>query len=237
MKILTGTNKDDILTTDNSHGNNIFTYVYGYSGDDIIKGYGTLNGGSGDDVIVGGGILNGGTGNDIIKGYGLLFGGNGNDIITGYGALNGGNGNDIIRETGPVSRIDGGNGNDEIYINGHETYSTNNITGGQGKDVFHFEYSGEQNNVITDFTKGVDKISLDSNVFSSLNEHGDIHNNIETVSRLSGFMSVGEDTHLIYDDYTGSIYYDVDGAYTYNAVEILGVDTGLSITASDFIIV
>ncbi len=98
----------------------------------------TLTGGAGNDMLWGGGgndTLLGGTGADT------LYGGTGNDTLLGGAGddiLFGDSGNDILR---------GGAGYDRL-------------TGGAGADIFYFEVADKTTDVITDFTRGADKIDL-----------------------------------------------------------------------------
>ncbi|HYF43324.1 MAG TPA: putative Ig domain-containing protein, partial [Ramlibacter sp.] len=76
-----------------------------------------------------------------------LFGGEGNDQLFGLGGtdlLFGGTGNDVL---------DGGAGND-------------GLTGGAGNDIFRFQ-AGFARDVVADFSRGSDKIQIDSALFAS----------------------------------------------------------------------
>jgi parallel beta-helix repeat protein len=106
----------------------------------------TLNGNAGDDTI------NGNGGNDVLNGNAgadKIFGGAGNDTI------NAGDGDDTITGDDGNDVLNGGAGNDRIITNS----GVDTLTGGDGADLFVFDHVG---GVISDFTNGVDRISLSS---------------------------------------------------------------------------
>ncbi len=135
---------------------------------------GKLDGGAGDDTLVGRGgkdklfgrdgddVLRGKGGNDVLKGHAdddrlagsggrdKLFGGSGDDVLKGGGShdkLAGGSGNDKLYGGGGKDKIEGGSG---------ENY----LIGGGGADEFIFKTGI---NIITDFGRGNDQISLKKN--------------------------------------------------------------------------
>jgi Ca2+-binding RTX toxin-like protein len=133
-----------------------YDLIAGESGNDRIDTAGGddfVDGGGGDDVLYGGG------GNDIIFGGGdspfhddpqgndKLYGGSGDDWLVGY------KGNDLIVGGAGVDWLVGGDGSDRL-------------TGNDGADLFIFSGSAlgttrtGEHDVVTDFTKGVDKLDL-----------------------------------------------------------------------------
>ncbi len=102
--------------------------------------------------------ISAGTGNDSIfanVGNDTLSGGAGKDIL--YGEA----GNDVIKGDAGDDSINGGTGNDTL-------------TGGDGKDVFIFGTNSD-NDVITDYTPGQDKIKLiDGGITSSSIKGSDV---------------------------------------------------------------
>jgi Ca2+-binding RTX toxin-like protein len=121
---------------------------------------------------IGGNVIHGGNGNDSIQGnggYDTLYGDNGDDSITAFGTWNtggatmyGGAGND---------RLTGGEGDDYMYGgSGNDTLEgragVNTLEGGSGHDTFEFQKNldqagpAENYNVITDFDKSEDTLSL-----------------------------------------------------------------------------
>ena len=170
---LKGSSENDTLvggtSADSLSGGRGNDYLNGGRGDDSILGgagadtligsYGAdyMNGGYGDDSILGGAgadTLIGSYGADYINGgYGddSILGGAGADTLIGsYGAdyLSGGAGDDSLR---------GGNGMDTLYGGtGNDT-----LTGGKHRDVFVYSKS-TGNDIITDYTAGIDKIKISS---------------------------------------------------------------------------
>ena len=132
---LRGSRFSDVLI-----GNNTVNSLWGDSGDD------TLNGGGGDDYLYGehdADILDGGAGRD------RLYGGNGAD------RLNGGDGTDHLFGGSGADHLHGGN--DADTLNGGA--GKNILTGGAGADIFIFT-AGNDQNIITDFQDGVDRIQM-----------------------------------------------------------------------------
>lgn len=85
--------------------------MYGFGGDDQIKGSDTLtniiDGGSGNDRVIGGNVSD------------ILLGGDGNDTLIGNGGndnLTGGTGNDVLYGGAGADVVRGNQGNDEYQI-------------------------------------------------------------------------------------------------------------------------
>jgi Ca2+-binding RTX toxin-like protein len=114
----------------------------------------------------------------------------GDDEITGY------LGGDRLNGLGGNDRLDGREGNDTLNGgNGNDT-----LTGGAGADRFVFDTApnaATNQDTITDFQPGVDTIVLSASVFAGLGAPG---------SRIT--LS----DHLLYDQTTGVLAYDADGA-------------------------
>ncbi|MDJ0821751.1 MAG: M10 family metallopeptidase [Paracoccaceae bacterium] len=166
---LIGGNNNDVVNGGNGrdlanlgNGNDVYndTSQSGTLGQDTVNGGNgndTINGGGGNDRFNGGNsndILRGGDGNDSLNGNqnnDRIFGGNGNDLANGglgNDTLFGGNGNDSLNGNQGNDRLSGGNGNDQM-------------TGGVGVDTFVFEGTSFDDDVITDFTPGVDQLEID----------------------------------------------------------------------------
>lgn len=139
-------------------------HLAGTSGDDVLHGAlggDTIDGMAGNDIIQGGG------GNDLIdggSGQNTIYGDGGHDRLAAAGSSGnrffGGNDSDVIVGGSGDDRIEGGGGGDWL-------------TGGAGADTFVYRFSGDSagysmrsdgkkvlNDVITDFTSGIDKIDL-----------------------------------------------------------------------------
>ena len=132
-------------------------------GNDTLDGGGgadTLWGNAGDDLIDGGAnafidILYGGSGNDTLLGGGgldTLYGGANDDSLNGgtnNDVLYGDWGNDTLIGGGGLDTLNGGTGDDVL-------------SGGANPDTFVFDRLNSGDDVITDFTNGLDKIDLQS---------------------------------------------------------------------------
>jgi len=130
----------------------------GRGGDDALTGDAggdLMFGGAGDDDMRGGAdadFLFGQSGDDFLYGDEApdsLFGGKGDDLLDGgifSDALRGGAGDDQLFGGGGFDRLDGGRGDDEL-------------TGGAASDTFVMRRRGDDD-VITDFQNGMDKIDL-----------------------------------------------------------------------------
>ncbi|MFK7753713.1 MAG: M10 family metallopeptidase [Sedimentitalea sp.] len=166
--LISGNEADNRLT-----GNAGNDRMNGLAGDDTLLGQSgadVLNGNAGDDTLDGGAgrdVLRGGGQNDtLIAGgdFDRLFGAAGNDKLvagTGNDVLFGGAGQDKLNGQAGNDTMNGGAGND-LLIGGA---GRDIMTGGAGRDTFQFLAAsdspiGAQNDIITDFTSGQDRIDL-----------------------------------------------------------------------------
>lgn len=181
---ISGGNGDDYIS--GNQGNDI---IGGGSGNDILKG-GKGNdkiwGGDGDDLVVGNSgddlltgnsgndLMYGGSGNDDMRGgtgNDVMYGGSGNDKVNGKDGddiLFGGSGNDFVKGDQGDDIMKGDSGND-LLIGG---LGSDTMSGGKGNDLFIFnsleESSINSSDLITDFTKGNDKIDFSNLGFASV---------------------------------------------------------------------
>lgn len=161
-------------------------------------------------------------GDDKIGGWGN----DGNNILVGNRASNtlvGGAGDDTI---------DGGAGNDRI----HGGIGNDTLTGGTGSDLFVFDTRLDSvTNVdkITDFTVGEDKIGLDvGSPFIKFRTQAELLDSQFTDDSPEARKAV-----IIYDSETGHLSYDTDGIGTNVAVHFATLDTGLNLSADDFVLI
>ncbi|MEF8735243.1 MAG: calcium-binding protein [Candidatus Accumulibacter necessarius] len=140
----------------------------------------------------------------------------GDDEITGY------LGSESLSGLAGDDTIAGGAGNDTL--SGGD--GTDRLTGGLGIDRFVFDTADALvHDLITDFVSGVDRIALKGSVFTGLGAVGD---------------TVGLSDHLTYDNGTGNLAYDKDGAGVGNPAVIfavLGEVTHPATLGLDFLIV
>lgn len=221
--------------------------IDGGDGNDIIKGEWSddlLRGGAGDDLILGGDgrdsiiagdgddLVFGEGGRDIINGgFGAdrLYGAADNDLILGEGGddeIYGGAGDDTLNGGSDDDLIEGGDGNDTI-----EGGSGNDIlTGGAGDDLFIFNLFGEADaDFISDFQAG-DKIGLDLAWFAGILESGAL----DPGAFRYGTQAQDADDRILYQSYTGKIFYDPDGAGGVDAVLFAQVEAGTALNAYSF---
>jgi 2',3'-cyclic-nucleotide 2'-phosphodiesterase (5'-nucleotidase family) len=154
-----------------------------------------------------------GTGNDLnnrIEGTELsntLRGAGGDDNLFGYA------GNDLLA---------GGTGSNRYY-------------GGEGEDTFRFDALVSRDNVnrIYDFATDEDRIELDLQIFTALGETGPV---AVSAFRL-GASAVTSTQHLLYDQASGKLFYDADGAGGEKAAGIGQLSAGTALTADDIWVV
>jgi Ca2+-binding RTX toxin-like protein len=151
------------------------------------------------------------TGNELAN---ELWGTNGVNILTG------GAGNDALIGFGGNDTLAGGDGND--YLDG-----------GAGQDNFVFDTALGAGNVdiVAGFVSGTDKFVLDDAIFSGLGL-GSLPASVFHV----GPVATDEDQRIIYDQASGSLYYDADGSGGGAAILFASVSPGTTIIASDFIV-
>lgn len=184
----------------------------------------TLTGTTGNNTLVGG------LGNDTLNGdlgFDSLDGGDGNDSLAG--GLNadtvvGGAGNDFVGGGQGTDSLLGGDGDDTL-VGG---LGTDRLLGGPGADRFVFKHAldGVVNiDTFADLEIGVDVVELSAGIFTA----------------LSGSLGqlVGTSANLIYNNSTGVLAYDSDGAGAGAALPfaIVGLGPHPSSLGSDFLIV
>lgn len=176
----------------------------GFAGNDTVSGNNgndQLYGWSGNDFLDGGAgfdTLNGADGNDE------LLGGLNGDVI--YGGV----GDDLLRGGNGLDSLDGGVGNDVLV----GALGTDTLTGGQGNDTFRFSSAldGRINiDTITDYQIGTDQIQLSASIF--------------TIFANQVGQSVGLNQYLTYNQGTGALSYDADGAGGNPALQFATIGT------------
>ncbi len=199
---------------------------------DTLSGIEQVVGGNLGDTLTGdlnANLLMGLLGNDTLmgnEGFDTLDGGDGNDLLAGGNnadSLLGGLGNDTLGGGKGVDTLDGGEGND--LLNG--TLGADLLTGGNGADTFFFNsiLGGGNIDTITDFVSGVDVVQLSAAIFGAFN------------TQIG--QAIGTSANLSYDDATGVLAYDADGAggNAPLAFAILGTSLHPALGLSDFLVV
>jgi Ca2+-binding RTX toxin-like protein len=145
----------------------------------------------------------------------------GNDQITGY------LGNELLQGLAGNDSINGGAGNDTI----DGGLGADLLTGGTGADRFVFNTADALINgdTITDFTSGTDKIALSKSIF-------DLAGDVGTSTNMAGLGGNGSGV-FAYNNSTGELSYDNDGAGANTAVTVAILGNHPATLANDFIIV
>lgn len=169
-------------------------------------------------------------GNDTLKGTGkpdTIDGLKGNDSITG------GNGSDSLMGSAGKDTLLGGGGRDTLSGgNGKDS-----LDGGAGRDFFLFNTKPASGNVdkIAGFKVADDTIQLEKDVFTKAGPLGTLKD-AAFASNTTGKAEDNKD-RLIYEEDTGKLIYDANGAKNGGAVQIALLDKHLSLTHLDFVIV
>lgn len=128
--------------------------------------------------------------------------------------------NTVIGNNG-ANVINGRGGSDTLYGLG-------------GSDVFEFTSALGAGNVdrIADFASGTDTIALDDAVFTAL-----ATGQLGAGAFATGTQAADADDRIIYDSDTGALYYDADGNGSGAAVQFATLSAGLTLSASDFVVI
>ncbi|TCN29151.1 M10 family metallopeptidase C-terminal domain-containing protein, partial [Sinorhizobium americanum] len=157
-----------------------------------------------------------------VKNFEIINGSANDDVIRGDAAantLNGGGADDVLDGRSGVDRLNGGAGDDWL-------------TGGAGNDLFVFDRSGRdgEGDVITDFTRGQDKLLLDKSDYGIA--AGDA-----TVTLVVGADPVATSTKgtFLFESDNGRLWFDADGKGTEADLELVAILKGVTtLSTSDF---
>ena len=221
--------------------------LYGEDGNDYLDGGAgadLLIGGMGDDTYVtdsfGDAVtesLNGGT-DTVLASISTTLGDNLENLTLGDFAINGiGNSLDnTLTGNKSTNYLSGSYGNDVINSAGNDDtlvggFGNDSLTGGWGKDKFVFNFSNEGSDAITDFSVADDVIQVSKAGFSNKFR-------ADSVIRSSQFH-IGAAAHdrtdrFIYNQSTGSLYFDADGNRgKFAQVQIAQLSSGLGLSRQD----
>ncbi len=246
-------------------GNEGVNLLEGFGGDDTLYGLGgddVLDGGTGADQLVGGTgndwyfvdnasdavFENVGEGSDrVLTRVSFALSASAEiellSALDQSGAtaidLRGSNsGQSIIGNEG-ANRIDGLAGNDTLYgLGGADILDGglgfDYLVGGTGADTFAFSTAlgGDNFDRITDFVSGTDRIQLSQSIFAALGLGG-----IAAGQFVAGTAALDADDRILYDQASGTIWYDADGNGGGAAVAFAQLNAGTTLVASDFIVV
>ncbi len=166
-------------------------------------------------------VVYGKAGNDMIDGgqdNDILFGGSGDD------QLSGGQGTDTLYGGSGRDTVSGGQGND-VLVGG---FGSDTLSGGQGADRFVYLDVCDTNDVITDFTRGEDKIDL-----SHLAAAGLEHDFLGPVNAT--WFAAGQDLIWYHEGGNTIVLGNTDGNFN-NAEFMVTLSGTLSLNGTDFIL-
>ena len=241
---LTGSKFADTLT-----GNAAANVLTGNEGNDTLNGLAaadTLMGVGGNDILDGGAgndILNGGAGTDtatyatataavtvsLMTTLAQATGGSGSDTLSLIENLIGSNFADHLTGGTGKNSLVGGAGNDSLDGGtGNDT-----LIGGAGLDGFIFNSTPNNStnwDTISDFSVPDDTILLSQAIFGAAGGVGALSSSAFRVGTAAG----DADDRIIYDQASGKIYYDADGAGAGAKVFFAQVTAGTVLTNADF---
>jgi Ca2+-binding RTX toxin-like protein len=164
-----------------------------------------------------------GTLNFTVNNFENVTGAAQNDIITGNSAsniLSGGAGNDFLAGDSGNDTLIGGSGADIL-------------TGGVGNDRFTFSNPTGGLDIITDFASAPDTIAVSASGFGGGLTLG-------TLSSLKFFVGASATTatqRFIYNNFTGGLFFDVDGNGGAAQQQIASLTSAPIVTSSDLLVI
>lgn len=219
------------------NGNDV---ILGGDGNDFIDGrFGldVMDGGAGIDTMdvswfAGAYIWNMVTGITNFSAAGE-FAFNFENALTGSGADNvtGTAGNNVIRTNDGNDTINGGAGNDLLAAGAGNDL----LTGGIGNDTFQFNTtlnSLTNTDRITDFISAFDTMQLENAVFVGLAAGALAANQFRI-----GAAALDFDDRIIYNNVTGDIFFDINGALAGGSTRFAHVNPGTFLSNLDFVII
>jgi hypothetical protein len=152
-------------------------------------------------LMAGSDTINGSVGAD------KLYGGDGNDTFhgdAGNDMINAGNGNDTLFGDAGNDTLFGGAGDDTLSGGA----GRDGMTGGAGADTFVFDTAPDRTNVdrVSDFVHLQDKLAFSAATFAALSPGA-----LSADTLALGTAATTANQHLIYDQASGSLWYDADG--------------------------
>jgi Ca2+-binding RTX toxin-like protein len=231
--------------------------INGTAGNDTLAGgpgNDTLNGLGGNDLFVAGAnggndTIDGGTGTDSIEfrdratsGVVVDFasgtiqgGGSGTITFTSVERVVASNFNDTLTGTAGTQTLTGQSGADTLW----GAAGTDTLWGGGGNDAFIFREMGTTNaDRVSDFASGWDKVQLDDSAFTTIGAAGNFASGDGRFWSAAG-ATAGHDANdrVIYNQSTGSLYYDADGSGS-GAAQLIATFAGNpAIAATDIAVI
>jgi Ca2+-binding RTX toxin-like protein len=133
-------------------------------------------------------------------------------------------GSDILSGGGGSDLLDGG-------------LAADTLIGGSGEDSFRFSTALGTGNVdtITDFQVASDTILLDNLVFADVGGEGALA--LGAFHRSAAATAVDADDRIVYDTDSGALSYDDDGDGEDAAVQFAQLDSNLTLSAANFLVI
>lgn len=260
---LWGSSFNDTLTGD--AGANSFVgdagadILLGLGGNDSLyggDGNDTLDGGLGGDYLSGGGGSDRATYINATSGLTVSLttpaqntGEAAGDTYNSVENLTGSNFDDILVGSAVANRISGSSGNDQVSgMAGDDVLFGNagndrldgglgadTLEGNAGQDTFVFTTTLGSGNVdtITDFVIADDTIELHRSIFGGIATAGVL----EASAFHVGAAATDASDRIVYNSFTGALWYDADGNGAGAAVQFAQLAPALSLTNADFFVV
>lgn len=221
-------------------GNNQVQTINGGAGADTLNGLGgadVLNGGAGDDVyrVYGGETLNENPNAGIDTVYTSVNYTLGDNLENLVAATQADQTTLVLQGNSLNNAVSGSNGNNVLAGAGGNDL----LTGLGGADTFHFAAVGVANaDIIADFNSAQgDKISLDAGVFvGGANGTTGFGPTLDGTEFQTGSIASGTGPTILYDQATGRLFFDSDGAGANAAQLFATVNPGTVLSANDFVI-
>lgn len=238
-----GSNVENVTLTGsgniNATGSSVNNTLIGNGGNNVLDGLGgsdTMVGGAGDDTYY---INNAGDTVSELANEGV------DQIFSTVSVSLGNFGQvEILTLTGGASAAANGNGVANVLVgnNGNNILDglggSDQLTGGLGADSFRFSLllGSSAADIIADFTNAQgDKIELAKSAYTALADYG--LGALDPGELTFGTGAATASNHLIYDNSTGALYYDVDGTGSVAQILIATLTGAPTIQASDVVVI
>lgn len=192
-------------------------------------------------------VVNGGSGNDrfVINdlssagiGQVSFSGGDGQDIVDGSQGTatliaNGDAGNDFLVGGSAADVLNGGAGAD--FLTGG--LGADQLSGGEGADIFTLQLPGEDKafDTIADFNASEDTFFVSKAMMTDL--EASIGAPLTGSQFRVGESATDAGAQFIYNNQTGGLFYDSDGAGGADQVQLAALNPGTELTNTDFVVV
>lgn len=138
----------------------------------------------------------------------VLSGKEGNDILAG------GSGNDTLNGGGANDWLTGGAGNDR-FVFSSDSRSHLVLAPKEGLIGHYWQYSSDDDDVITDFTRGEDKLVIDASAFGITDKKITLVTGADPQPKTAGVPT------FLFDTDNGQLWFDPDGNKSASAPELI----------------